>query len=327
VSDVAGGQDTPNGTLTDVPGVKVGHAQVPGGGSGCTVVLGPFRGVVEVLGSATGSREFDALDPRHVVPRVDAVVLTGGSAYGLAAADGVAQWLEARGGGYRTRMGPVPIVPAAVLYDLAAGRGRPGPEEGRQACEDASSGAVRTGQVGAGTGATVGKLWGLARARAGGIGSSSVRSGRWTVGALAAVNALGDVYGFDEEVVPGPRVGVGAMPEEELGGVEQEEWHGEGGGGEGGDPLTGRSTSLAVVATDAPLSQVDLGRLVRMANTAVARRIRPSHTPFDGDVTFAVSTADEIAEVSGREILELGIAAAAALERAIVSAAGGGAPS
>ena len=325
--DATGGTGTPNGTLTDVPGVKVGHAQVPGGGSGCTVVLGPFRGVVEVLGSATGSREFDALDPRHVVPRVDAVVLTGGSAYGLAAADGVARWLEARGAGYRTRMGPVPIVPAAVLYDLAAGRGRPGPEEGRQACEDASSGAVPTGRVGAGTGATVGKLWGLARARAAGIGSASVHSGKWTVGALAAVNALGDVYGFDEQVVPGPTVGVGAVSEGSPHGVEPEGVPLDAREAEGGDPLTGRSTSLAVVATDAPLSQVDLARLVRMANTAVARRIRPSHTPFDGDVTFAVSTAEEVVEVSGREILELGIAAATALERAIVSAAGGGAPS
>lgn len=299
------------GTLTDVPGLRVGHAEVPSGGSGCTVVLGPFRGVVEVLGSATGSREFDALDPRHVVPRVDAVVLTGGSAYGLAAADGVVRWLEERGDGYRTRMGPVPIVPAAVLYDLAAGRGRPGPAEGRQACEAASSGPVQTGRVGAGTGATLGKLRGLDQARAGGIGSSSGRATEWTVGALAAVNALGDVHGFDGEVVPGPAVGVGPVPA------------GEGGGGEEGDPLTGRNTCLAVVATDAPLSQVDLGRLVRMASTAVARRIHPSHTPFDGDVTFAVSTADEVAPLSGREILELGIAAAAALERAIVSAASG----
>jgi len=170
-------------TLTAVPGLQVGHAQVSGGGSGCTVVLGPFRAVVEVTGMATGTRELGTLAEEHIVPTADAIVLSGGSAYGLAAAHGAVAWLAERGRGYPTGADVVPIVPAAILYDLAADRARPDASTGYAACEAASDAPVPEGRVGAGTGATVGKIAGTSMP--GGIGTASVRIGGVTVGALA----------------------------------------------------------------------------------------------------------------------------------------------
>jgi L-aminopeptidase/D-esterase-like protein len=299
-----------NGTLTAVAGVQVGHASTPDGASGCTVVLGPFRGAVEVGGLATGTRELGVLTPGHLVPHVDAVLLTGGSAYGLAAADGVMAWLAGRGRGYRTGVAPVPIVPGAVVFDLAEGADRPGPAEGRAACEAASGQPVGTGRVGAGTGATVGKLAGPASASPGGVGSAAAASGAWTVGALAVVNALGNVLDGAGRIVAGVRDGEGgfraASPLVARGG--------------GPPPLAGVNTTLGVVATDAPLDAPGLLRLARMAATALARRVDPVHTPFDGDVVFALSTAGEPRDVDAASTLALGVAARGALEEAITDA-------
>lgn len=293
-------------SITDVPGVAVGHAEVPGGASGCTVVLGPFRGAVDVRGMATGTREMDALEPEHVVPRIDAVLLTGGSAHGLAAADGVMGWLEERGRGFDTGVARVPIVPAAVIFDLAEGRARPGAAQGRAACEAAAGGPVPEGRVGAGAGALVGKIRGRAHADAGGIGSYAVEAGGFTVGALVAVNALGDVLDDSGRILAGARDDDGEFVDTasflRRGGVRGE---------------FGSNTTLAVVATDAPLSQVDLGRLARVASTAMARRISPVNTPFDGDVTFAVSTGDEVEAFTSGEVMALGVAARDTLERSI----------
>jgi L-aminopeptidase/D-esterase-like protein len=296
-------------TLTDVPGLRVGHAQVPGGGSGCTVVLGPFRGAVEVAGPATGTRELEVVGPLHMVPRIDAIVLTGGSAYGLETAQGVMDWLEERDRGHRTGAGPVPIVPAAVLFDLAPGRERPGKEEGRLACDRASAGPVEIGRVGAGAGATVGKLLGVERGTPGGLGSASMQAGRWRVGALSAVNAFGDVV--DRDGRAGDRAPT--VPAVLEGLRRGEEWTLP-------DPRPVRSTTLSVVATDAPASRTDLKRIARVANTALARRIDPVHTPFDGDVTFAASTAERAEELGPAALLSLGLAAREVLEEAILRA-------
>jgi L-aminopeptidase/D-esterase-like protein len=301
-----------NRSITAVPGISVGHAPVPGGGSGCTVVLGPFRGSVEMRGLATGSRELPTLAADHVVPRVDAILLTGGSAFGLAAADGVMSWLAERGRGYETGIAVVPIVPSAVVFDLREGRARPDASTGRAACEGASDGPVEEGRVGAGSGTTVGKLAGRERASPGGVGSWAVHAGPYRVGALAVLNSVGDVRDQDGRIVAGAHDPDGTFLDGDRKLREDTIDPGPG--------LPGTNTTLAVVATDAPLTQVDLTRLARMATNALARRITPVHTPFDGDVVFAVSTAAEPEELERRELLGLGSAAQHALEEAITRA-------
>jgi L-aminopeptidase/D-esterase-like protein len=314
-----------NQTLSAVPGVTVGHAEVAGGESGCTVILGPFRGVVEVRGLATGTRELGTLESTHLVSVVDAILLSGGSAFGLAAAEGVVEWLETRGQGFDAGVARVPIVPAAVIFDLGEDRARPGRREGRAACEAAMSAGpsepVATGRVGAGAGATVGKMGGPALAVPGGLGTATVAAGRWTVGAMAVVNCVGAVLGPDGAVVAGPRGEDGAWMDSEtllLDGLKDGPTPGGGGG-----PLPGANTTLAVVATDAPLGKADLARLARLASTAFARTIVPVHTPFDGDVLFALSTGNlegEPGPVDSRIVMALGIAARDALEHSILGA-------
>lgn len=309
-----------NDSLTDVPGVRVGHAVVPGGGSGCTVVLGPFRARAEVGGMATGTRELGVLAEEHLVSRVDALLLTGGSAFGLAAADGVVAWLDEEGWGHPTAEGPVPIVPGAVIFDLADDREVPGPGEGWAACEGAGDGPVPGGRVGAGAGALVGKLLGRAHASPGGLGSAALGAGSWTVGALAVVNPVGDVLDREGRIVAGARREEGFADGTSLL-LEA---------GEGAEPFDlsaprpGENTTLAVVATDAPLGRTDLRRLARMASTALSRRITPAHTPFDGDVVFAVSTAAEEEPVDPARLLRLGVVGREALETAILRAVSDG---
>jgi len=315
-----------NRTLTSVAGLRVGHATAPDGGTGCTVVLGPFRAAVEVRGLATGTRELGTLDPEHLVPRADALLLTGGSAFGLDAAAGVMAWHRERGFGYRTPAGPVPIVPAAVLYDLAEGRPTPGPEMGRRACDAADDGPVETGRVGAGAGATVGKLAGPERGSPGGVGCGSTMielSGagsprRWTIAALAVVNAVGNVLDGEGRIVAGVR-GEDEGFVDARSALFQAARAADGFGSAGADgPAAGTNTTLAVVATDAPLSRLELLRTARMASTALARRIDPVHTPFDGDVVFAASTAAEVGvPLPSSELLEIGVAARTVLENAI----------
>jgi len=310
--------------LTDVEGILVGHATDTAGATGCTIVLAPEAGMpcaVFVKGRATGSRELDACRPDALAGRVDAIALCGGSAYGLAAADGVMRWLESRKRGFQVGPGVVPIVPAAVVFDLLpCGRfdARPTPEMGMQAC-GAAGAAVAEGSVGAGTGATVGKALGPAFAMKGGVGTWSVHAGDVVVGALAVVNALGDVTDARGEIIAGARketggfVGTaaylarGSLPQGALSPAHRASHH--------------HQTTLLVIASNVKLSRLELGGVARAAGDGLARRVVPVSTPFDGDVIFACATqrVDGLAiqvEQMARE------AAETAIERAVRSAKG-----
>ena len=262
-------------TLRDVPGIRVGHATDEMGRTGCTVVLAPDGAAagVDVRGSAPGTRETDLLRPDALVERIHGVCLAGGSAFGLAAADGVMRYLAERGVGFDTGLRPVPIVPAAILFDLGVGSpdAVPGPDDGYAACLAAEAGEAGEGplegRVGAGTGATVGKLGGMDRASPGGVGSSGARlTNGSTVAALVVNNAIGNVVGRDGDVLAGDP---GAAPM-------------------AGTP--GRSTVLVVVATDATLDRGRCRKLAELAHDGIAQAISPPHTLLDGDVAFALST-------------------------------------
>jgi L-aminopeptidase/D-esterase-like protein len=299
-----------SGRITDVAGLRVGHAHDAAARTGCTVILGPFRAACDIRGSATGTREIDAISHLHLVERADAILLTGGSAFGLAAADGVVAWLEEQGDqGFDTGVARVPIVPAAVIFDLAVGRSdrRPDAAMGRAACEAAGA-EVDEGRRGAGTGATVGKLLGIAGAMPGGVGTASAAVAGHTVGALAVVNAVGDILDRNGRIVAGTRDAAGEFADSvRLARA-------------GTDPplaRAGTSTTLAVVATDAPLDRAGLQALARAGSAAITRRTAPAHTPFDGDVTFAVSTAALARPAPPGLALALGAAAAEVLGEAI----------
>ncbi len=310
---------SPNRSLTAVAGLQVGHAQDVAARTGCTVVLGPFTAVVEVRGLATGSRELDALSPLHVVPCCDALLLTGGSAFGLAAADGVVAWLEERGRGFRTAAARVPIVPAAVLYDLAVGDAsvRPDPDMGRAAAEAAGPEPVEEGPVGAGCGATVGKLAGPEFAEPSGVGSAVAEGREGTVAALAAVNAFGDVVDGDGAIVAGCRAPGGGYRDTAR---TLRDGSMPGGFGE----RRGReNTTLGVVATDVPLARIDLQVVARQAVHGLIRRLRPAATPFDGDMVFALSTGavgEPLAPRPLHELLPLALRAEEALAQAVTRA-------
>lgn len=306
-----------SGGITDVPGLRVGHATDEEAATGCTVVVGPFRAACDIRGMASGTREIDALSHLHLVQRTDAILLTGGSAFGLAAADGVVRWLEEAGAGFDTGVARVPIVPAAVIFDLGVGRAdrRPDAAMGRAACEAAGTGPVAEGRVGAGTGATVGKALGPERASPGGVGTASVRGAGHVVGALAVVNALGDVLDAAGAVVAGARDGHGGFADTARL-LRDASDH---------PPVhPGTNTTLCVVATDAPLDRAGLHGLARAGSVGQARRIAPVHTAFDGDITFAVSTAPEAALVAPERLVALGAmaadAVAEAIERAVAAA-------
>jgi L-aminopeptidase/D-esterase-like protein len=313
---------SPDGVM--VAGLRVGHATDAEARTGCTVFLGPFTAAVCVAGMATGSRELGTLSPLHLAPLASALLLSGGSAFGLAAADGVMAWLEARGEGFSTGAGRVPIVPAAVIFDLGVGRAdvRPDAAMGRAACDAARAAPPAEGRVGAGTGATVGKLLGAAGADAGGFGHVTLRCGDALVSAFAVVNALGDVLDAEGRIVAGAR-----RPDGTFAGSAALLHGGRGGGGEPVGP--GMNTTLAVVATDAPLDRSALDAVARMAVTALGRRIEPVNTPFDGDIVFALSTgtAPPAGGAPPVRLLEIGVCAAAALgsaiERAVVAGRAG----
>ncbi len=298
-----------------VPGLSVGHAQDDAACTGCTVLIGPFRAAVDIRGMASGSRELHVLSPLHVVEQIDAIVLTGGSAFGLAAADGVMSWLAERGRGYQTPAARVPIVAAAVIYDLAVGRAdvRPDVAMGRVACDNATEGDSRDGRIGAGCGASAGKLLGPMHAVRTGLGVVSMHVAGCTITALAVVNPLGDVLDGRGNIIAGPRNADGSFADSRaiLEAAPQSPW----------SLVAGTNTTLVAVATDAPLSRVDLERVARMASTGVARRIAPVNTPFDGDVAFAMSTSPAIHPVDAGTLLAIGSAAATAVERAIERAA------
>ena len=277
----------PGGSITDVAGLRVGHFTDPRRPTGCTVILTPEGAVagVDVRGAAPGTRETELLSPLNAVERVHAIVLAGGSAFGLDAASGVMRWLDERGFGIEVGPARVPIVPAAILFDLWVGDAsiRPDAASGYAACEAASTQPVAEGNVGAGSGATVGKLFGIGRAMRGGIGTASVTVGGITVGALVAVNAIGDVIDPSTgRVVAGARTPDGAA----LFGTMQALLR-----GELQAPLQpGMATTLGVVATDAVLTKAQANKMAQMAHDGLARSINPVHTMSDGDTLFALAT-------------------------------------
>ena len=271
--------------ITTVAGIRVGHFTYPDANTGCTVVIadGGATGGVDVRGGAPGTAETDLLDPVNTVQEVNAVVLSGGSAFGLAARHGVMRYLEERGEGYRVGGGlVVPIVPAAIIFDLGLSGGvRPGPDCGYEAAAGASAEAVAEGNVGAGAGATVGKMRGIAMAMKGGVGTASVtlESGL-TVGAIVVVNAVGDV------IDPGTgRVVAGARTED--GGFADARRIVR---GEYPPARPGENTTIGVVATNARLTQAEVNKVAQMAQDGLARAIVPAHTPSDGDTVFSLAT-------------------------------------
>jgi L-aminopeptidase/D-esterase-like protein len=269
-------------------GFMVGHWTDRESRTGCTVVIAPAgaRGAVDVRGGGTGTRELEGLSPLANAEGPSAVLLTGGSAFGLAAADGVVRWLEERGIGRPTPLGVIPLVPAAVVFDLAEGRPdrRPGPEQGYAACEAAAGGVPGRGQLGAGAGAAVGKALGRERASGGGVGYAAARlAGGETVAVIAVANAAGDVI-EDGEVLAGPRGDDGEflrsaqlMPELPL-----PAW----------SLRPDQSTTLACVCTDATLDKRGCGIVARGASAGIARAVDPAYTPLDGDVVFCLASGD-----------------------------------
>ncbi len=287
---------TGSGTITDVPGIRVGHATDLEGLSGCTVVLcedGAVGGV-DQRGGAPGTRETDLLRPMHLVQEVHAVLLAGGSAFGLAAADGVMRYLEERGVGFDTLVARVPIVPAAILFDLALGdpKARPDPAMAYAACQVAGDGPVVEGNVGAGTGATVGKVLGMGRAMKSGLGSASVSVGSdLMVGALLAVNPFGDVRDPESgEILAGARKPDSDELADTL--AVMKRLH------SNTTARFGSNTIIGVVATNAQLTKEDANKVAQMAQDGIARTVKPAHTMFDGDTLFALSTGQKRADVN-----------------------------
>ena len=293
------------GSLTSVAGIEVGHWSDPVAMTGVTVMTFPEPNIAaaEVRGGAPGTREVVLLGPTMRVQMIQAIVLAGGSAFGLAAADGVVRSLAEDGRGHETPVARIPIVPAAILFDLGAGDPsvRPGAAEGAAAYDARTTGPVPSGAVGAATGASVGVWRGLDHRKRGGLGSTAVTTGEATVAALVVVNAAGDVFTLEGDpltggaAVPGP-------PALLSNGVEQ--------------------TTLVVLATDAALSRTELMRVIVRAHDAMAACIRPAHTAYDGDIVFAVSCGDVAASVEA-----LGEAAFEATGRAIEVGVRGGAAS
>ena len=300
------------GSITDIAGISVGHAATAGRPTGCTVVLCP-QGVVcgaAVLGGAPGTRETDLLRPENTVEQVHGLLLAGGSAFGLDAAGGVMRWLEEHGHGLAVGPARVPIVPAAVLFDLWLGdaRIRPDAGTGYAACAAASTAAPAQGNHGAGLGATVGKLYGIERAMKGGIGTASLRLGAFTVGAIVAVNAIGDV--LDE--AGRPFAGARSVDGRTLVGSTAS-WL----AGAGPQRLmAGMATTIGVVATDALLTKAQATQLAALAHHGLARSVSPL-TPHDGDAFFALATGG-LGRVG--DLGALGALAAEAVARAIRNA-------
>ena len=284
VSPVAmsGGLPMPNGTLTDVSGTSVGHYTDKDAMTGVTVMTFPEPNVavVDVRGGAPGTRELAIFGDSIKPVTVNALVFSGGSAFGLASAHGVVEELEAEGKGAPTPTGPVPIVPTVILYDLMVGRSdiRPTPDNGRGAYRSRNSDRVVLGSVGAGTGATVGKLAGIEHATRSGIGSASARVGDATVGALVALNAVGDVYSLEGVRLTGSEE-TDTLVLESLGFAQ--------------------NTTLVAVATDAIVERAEMRRMAIRAHDALGATIRPTHTRYDGDTAFVVSSAVHEANLDG----------------------------
>lgn len=301
-------------SLTDVPGVKVGNWTNLEAATGCTVVLCSHGAVagVDVRGGAPGTRETDLLNPLCLIESVHAILLTGGSAFGLAAADGVMNWLEERGYGFDVGVAKVPLVPTAVLFDLPLGRAdiRPDAAAGYAACEAANDGPVAQGNTGAGTGATSGKVLGFGRATKTGLGSASKEiQGGVVVAALTAVNAFGSIYDPRQQcIIAGARGQDGRFVDPVEFAASKL--------GQGITQLAGTNTTLAVVATNAKLNKSEASKVAQMAHDGLARVIRPAHTQMDGDTIFALSYGDKTADLN-----LIGALAADVLSEAVIAAA------
>ncbi len=312
-----------NHVASDLPlpdGFMVGHVTHAPGDTGCTVVLCPpeTRGGVDVRGGGTGTRELEPLSTLANAEGPNAVLLTGGSAFGLAAADGVMRWLEQRGRGRTTPVGVVPLVPTAVVFDwsAAAAGARPESDDGYGACEAARPGVPERGRLGAGAGTAVGKLLGRDRATRGGVGYAAVRlpAGGVTVAALAVANAFGDVLGDDGTVLAGPRAHGGGLLRSAdllLQMSELPRWA----------ARPDQSTTLACVCTDAPLDKRGCGIVARVASAGIARAVEPAFTPMDGDVVFCLACGTAPPRVPGPDntlmLAALGSAAATVVAGAI----------
>jgi L-aminopeptidase/D-esterase-like protein len=296
--------------LTDIPGIRVGHVSDYEAITGCTVILtegGAVAGI-DMRGSATGSQESDVLNPLHITPYIHGLCLAGGSAFGLEAASGVRRYLESKKIGFTFGGAIVPIVPSSILFDLGIGRSdvRPTREMGQAAAAAASSDAVAEGNVGAGTGCTVGKIRGLRQAMKGGVGSFTVRLTETVmVSALVAVNALGDVIDPSSgKIVAGARK---TADSREFVNSAEAILKGAKVGNKGGN------TTLAVIATNAKLTKTQVTKLAQFAQCGMVRAISPVHTVSDGDTVYALSIGSEIAD-----FLALGVAAAEAVTQAIL---------
>lgn len=301
----------PHDAITDVPGIRVGHWTDRRAGTGCTVIRCERSklAAVDARGGAPGTRETDVLASANVVRRCDAVLFTGGSAFGLAAAEGVMRWCAGHDVGFPMAAGRVPIVPSAVIYDLSLGKAAaPDARAGYLATKRAKAGAVVQGTVGAGTGATVAKMLGPEHLLKGGVGSASVAGPRGTVvGALVVTNAVGQIEDpLTGRVIAGPRAGRGrfvALPDAIRSRTEQMDGMME-------------NTTLVCVATNAAIDHHDLQRLTYQAHDGLARTILPVHTFADGDVAFAVTTGE--IEVKRHDMLSLGVMTVRAVERAVI---------
>ncbi len=299
--------------LTRIPGFRVGHGTDKAGCTGCTVILCPeaTTGGADIRGSAAGTREMDALSPLHLVPHVHAVILAGGSAFGLDAAGGVMRYLEERGIGFDVQVTRVPIVPAAILFDLRMGdaRARPDDRMAYQACLEATAGEIPEGSVGAGTGATVGKLFGLGQAMKSGLGTAGVElPGGLLVAALVAVNAFGDVRDpATGQLIAGARTAPDSPAFADTASAMRRGIHPRG--------YQPENTTLAVVATNARLTKVQATKMAQMAQHGLVRTISPVHTWLDGDLVIGLATGEVEAELNA-----VGIAAADVVAEAILRA-------
>jgi L-aminopeptidase/D-esterase-like protein len=313
-------------SITDVPRLRAGHAHDEDALTGCTVILceaGAVAGV-DQRGGAPGTRETDVLHPMHLVERVHAVVLAGGSAYGLDAASGVMRYLEERHVGFDTGVAVVPVVPAAILFDLALGRAdiRPTAEMGYQACQNASSAPLAQGNAGAGMGASVGKILGMGQATKAGIGSASLELGQGlVVAALIAVNALGDVIEpFSGHIVAGARRPGSNQFIDTLSVLQAMAAR---------PPMQfsrSQNTVIGVVATNARLNKEQANKMAQMAQNGIARTIRPAHTMLDGDTLFALATGDKEADINIVGAFAAEVVAQAVLNAVHAASSAGGLP-
>lgn len=298
------------GYITDINGIKVGHAQNFEAGTGLTVLIPPANNTcaVEVRGSAPGTRETDLLDPINTVNSVNAIILSGGSAYGLDAASGVMEALEADGYGLDVGVGIVPIVPQAVLFDLAYKNSkiRPDKNMGKEAYNNASLNENCQGIIGAGTGATVGKILGMENIMKAGLGSATLTEGDLKVSALAAVNAFGDIYDYEKGIqIAGPiKDGKMIKTNNTMRNIMKDF-----------SSLANKNTTIGIVATNASFDKTKLKKIAQMTHDGFARSINPVHTGFDGDTVFSLATNEVKADIN-----LVGVMAADVMSRAIANA-------